>query len=172
MKKILVLVLALVMMFSLTACGGEKIGITTENWQDYFEIKQEFAVIDKMEVTGEIDGERVTNYTMLCLKEEYADRADFDDIEMNFVFMATNVFYEYSLEDGVVVKGEKAEYDPVDLGEAVSIDTYIASDEETDELLKNEYNKVVLLPSYDFEDSVGVLESIVIGKVEGTLVLE
>ena len=37
MKKLLVLILALVMMLSLTACGGEKIEITTDNWQDYFE---------------------------------------------------------------------------------------------------------------------------------------
>ena len=38
MKKILVLILALVMMLSLTACGGEKIEITTDNWQDYFDV--------------------------------------------------------------------------------------------------------------------------------------
>ena len=41
MKKLLVLILALVMIMSLTACGGETIEITTDNWQDYLLVKQE-----------------------------------------------------------------------------------------------------------------------------------
>lgn len=41
MKKLLVLILALVMVMSLTACGGETIEITTDNWQDYLLVKQE-----------------------------------------------------------------------------------------------------------------------------------
>ena len=42
MKKILVLILALVMTMSLTACGGgiEEIEITHDNWKDYLEIKK------------------------------------------------------------------------------------------------------------------------------------
>lgn len=34
------------MMLSLTACGEEKIEITTDNWQAYLEIKQVFVLED------------------------------------------------------------------------------------------------------------------------------
>ncbi|MBR6529620.1 MAG: hypothetical protein IKT62_06240 [Firmicutes bacterium] len=172
MKKLLVLILALVMMMSLTACGGEKIEITTENWRDYLEIRQEFATIDKLDAFGNVDGERVTNFTMLCLKEEYADRVASDSTDLTFTFMATNVFYEYSIEDGKIIKGEVAAYEPMDKVETITDETYLASDDETEQMLVDEYDKVVLLPTFDVEEAVGILENIVIGKFEGTLVLE
>ena len=74
MKKLLVLILALVMVMPLTACGGETIEITTDNWQDYLLVKQEIIVEDILNDFEEIETRYAKEVTFLCLKDEYAGR--------------------------------------------------------------------------------------------------
>ena len=172
MKKILVLILALVMMLSLTACGGEKIEITTDNWQDYLEIRQEFVTITETDAFGDTTGERVVNYTMLCLKGEYAGMTVSTDTELVYSFKATEVYYNYSKENGVITKTDKAKWDPVAVAETLSYDAYSGFTFDIDDMLESEYSKVAILPSAGIENSVGILEDIEIERIEGTLVLE
>ena len=68
MKKLLVLILALVMVMSLTACGGETIEITTDNWQDYLLVKQEIIVEDILNDFEEIETRYAKEVTFLCQK--------------------------------------------------------------------------------------------------------
>lgn len=75
MKKRFALLLAAVMCLSLCACGGgtqetETIEITTENWQDYFEVKLAATVYKN--AFGEID--TCFAYHYVYLKREYRDK--------------------------------------------------------------------------------------------------
>lgn len=74
MKKIIVLVMTLVMIFSLTACGGEEIEITMDNVNDYFEIKE----------LREWDKNNVTVRYAVCIKEEYTDRLNLKKTDISF----------------------------------------------------------------------------------------
>ncbi|MBR5129426.1 MAG: hypothetical protein IKU67_05180, partial [Firmicutes bacterium] len=101
MKKFLVLVLALVMMFSLAACGGEKIEITTDNWQDYLEIKQVFVLEERN--PGDMPNDPIAfNYTFLGLKDEYADKVVSDETELTVNYSAIERYYKFSVEDGQI----------------------------------------------------------------------
>lgn len=108
MKKIIALLLAVVMCFSLVACGGDKetsnnnepqeetIEITIDNWQNYLEIKEYF---DFYYVTNEF-GVPIKAHpnlrVLLTLKEEYRDYlySDFA-VEFNADYCAKDVVYNY-----------------------------------------------------------------------------
>ena len=172
MKKILVLILALVMMLSLTACGGEKIEITTDNWQDYLEIKQVF-VLEKRN-PGDVPSDPLAfNYTFLGLKDEYADKVVSDETELTVNYSAMERYYKFSVEDGQIIKGEFAtERIPFSYVDAIAGNYNLAFSRETDDMLENEYKRVVQFSSSGNFDEVGILEDIEIEKIEGTLVLE
>lgn len=172
MKKILVLVLALVMMLSLTACGSEKIEITTDNWQDYLEIKQVLLNEKQLDEFGEVNSEMAFCYTMLCLKDEYADKTVSEDTDIALTFDAVERCYEYTLDGEKVVKGDPVKREPRSIGETIGHDDYATFVRETDDYLNTEYKKVALLPGLGNTDVVGVLEDIEIERIEGTLVLE
>ena len=172
MKKLLVLVLALVMMLSLTACGSEKIEITTDNWQDYLEIKQVLLNEKQLDSFGEVNSEMAFCYTMLCLKDEYADKTVSDDTDIALTFNALERHYEYTMDGEKVVKGELIKRDPISRGETIGHDDYGTFARETDDYLNTEYKKVALLPGLGSTDFIGVLEDIEIERIEGTLVLE
>ena len=103
MKKLLVLILALVMIMSLTACGGEKIEITTDNWQDYLEFKQIYIAEDEIDDFGDVVSTRPSVYPMLCLKDAYKDMDVSDDSDIVIAYKANNVYYNCKIENGSVV---------------------------------------------------------------------
>ena len=171
MKKILVLILALVMMLSLTACGGEKIEITTDNWQDYLEIKQVFVL--EARNPGDTPSDSLAfNYTILGLKDEYADKLVSDETELTLNYSAMERYYDFSVEDGKIVKGELAGREPYSYGGTMGHDDSLAFSRETDEMLESDYKRVVQFPSSGNFDVVAILEDIEIERIEGILVLE
>ena len=78
MKKILALLLAAIMCLSLAACGKktETIEITTDNWQEYFELQY----TDTWSLNAFNEYDNVKRDVILVIKEEYASRlADNDE---------------------------------------------------------------------------------------------
>ena len=176
MKKILALLLALVMMLSLTACGGEKIEITTDNWQDYLEIRQENIIEESVNALGDVESRCVFRPAMLCLKEEYADKKVSSKTEIALEYKGTGVAYEYKFDDdGKVVIGDK--HDPISSGEknfseVIDNKTYCQREELKKQV--DAYNCVIGLYSScdDYRQWVNCLENVEVVRIEGTLVLE
>ena len=82
-------------------------------------------------------------------------------------------YYKFSVEDGQIIKGEFAtERIPFSYGGVIAGNYDIAFSRETDDMLENEYKRVVQFSSSGNFDEVGILEDIEIEKIEGTLVLE
>jgi len=111
MKKIFAMLLVLVISLSLVACGGkeelepgegqEAIEITTENWQTYFEVKDEVAVFE----TEDKDGNKtVTSAYMdkfIYLKDEYKDKFAAADITFTYKLGKQEVkTLTYTIADG------------------------------------------------------------------------
>lgn len=173
MKKVLVLILALMMMLSLTACGGEKIEITTDNWQDYLEYKQIYIAEKEVDDFGDVVGERPIAHPMLCLKDEYKDMDVSDDSDITVAYKANNVFYNCKIENGSVVVGDKAEFTPQLIDETIDNCHYVPSYQEVEDMLVNDYAKVVLFTTLVANnETIGILEDFEITRIEGTLVLE
>lgn len=100
MKKILNLLIALFMCFALVACGNNKesengsnkqdenklIEITMENWDTYFEIKDDLYV----NAVGEIYPDKV-----LVLKEDY----DVEYVQISFDYKYTNEWYFVEIDN-------------------------------------------------------------------------
>ena len=173
MKKILVLILALVMIMTLTACGSEKIEITTDNWQDYLELKNVSVLEKRVDAFGDVVEEMPFNYTMLCLKEEYSDKIVSDETEIALKYNAVENYYQYTVVDGEIVKGAlEQKYAPTNQSEAIEHAYYLAFTRETDEMLDTEYKRVVQFRSSGYPDAIAFLEDIKIERIEGTLVLE
>lgn len=173
MKKILVLILALIMMLSLTACGSEKIEITTDNWQDYLELKYVSVLEKRVDAFGDVTEEMPMNYTILCLKEEYSDKNVSDETEIALKYNGVEKYYQYTVVDGKLVKGAVAKnYNPMNVGETIGHADYLAFTRETEEMLDTEYKMVVQFRSSGYKDVISFLEDLEIERIEGTLVLE
>ena len=173
MKKILVVILALVMMLSLTACGKEEIEITTDNWQDYMEFKQIYIAEDEIDDFGDVVGTAPTAYPMLCLKDEYKDKSVSDDSSIVIAYKANNVFYNCEIKDDSVVIGDKAKYAAQPIEETIKYYTYSPNLQEVEDMLVNDYNKVAHFQTWVINnETIGILEDFEITRIEGTLVLE
>lgn len=111
MKKITALLLLLVMSFSLAACGKEKglepaegqeaIEITAENWQTYFELKDEVTVYE----TEDEDGNKVVEAAyvdkFIYLKDEYKEKFVAADITFTYKVGKQEVkTLTYNIADG------------------------------------------------------------------------
>ena len=173
MKKLLALAMALVMLFSLTACGGEKMEITTDNWQDYLEFKQIYIVEDEKDDFGDVVGEKPSNYPMLCLKDKYKGMRVLDDSDIVIAYKANNVFYNCKIEDGSVVIGDKARYASQPIDETIKYSTYVPALDEVEDMLINDYDKVAIFQTWVIDnETIATLEDFEITRIEGTLVLE
>ena len=173
MKKLLVLILALVMIMSLTACGGEKIEITTDNWQDYLEFKQIYIAEDEIDDFGDVVSTRPSVYPMLCLKDAYKDMDVSDDSDIVIAYKANNVYYNCKIENGSVVVGEKTGYRVAPIEETIKYSTYVPALDEVEDMLVNDYDKVALFTTWVINnETIGILEDFEITRIEGTLVLE
>ena len=173
MKKLSVLILALVMVMSLTACGGETIEITTDNWQDYMEFKQVYIVDKIVDDFGDVVGEKPSSYPMLCLKDEYKGMAVSDDSDIVIAYKANNVYYNCKIENGSVVVGEKTGYRVEPIDETIKYSTYVPALDEVEDMLVNDYDKVALFTTWVINnETIAILEDFEITRIEGTLVLE
>lgn len=93
MKKIIAMLLTMITSVSLVACGGEKkeiepaegqeaIEITTENWQTYFEVKDNLDVYET-----EKDGKKIVKAYIdkyIYLKDEYKDKFAVADVTFTY----------------------------------------------------------------------------------------
>lgn len=108
MKKIIALLLAVVMCFSLVACAQEDtqqnevepqeetIEITIDNWQNYLEIKEYFDFYYGKNEFGEPVEAYPNFYVLLTFKEEYRDYSYSDfAVEFNADYCAKDVVYNY-----------------------------------------------------------------------------
>jgi len=110
MKKFIAMLLMMIMSVSLVACGGkeqelepaegqEAIEITTENWQTYFEIREDVDVYET-----EKDGEKVVKAYMdkyICLKEAYKDKFSAADVTFTYKLGKQEVKkLTYNIADG------------------------------------------------------------------------
>ena len=111
MKKIIAMLLMLVMSCSLVACGGkeqelepaegqEAIEITTENWQTYFEVKDDVDVYKEKDAEGkEIVKAYMDKY--ICLKEEYKENFAVADVTFTYKLGKQEVkTLTYNIADG------------------------------------------------------------------------
>ena len=173
MKKLLALAMALVMLFSLTACGGEKIEITTDNWQDYLEFKQIYIVEDEIDGFGDVVGKRPLASPMLCLKDAYKDMDVSDESDIVIAYKANHVFYNCEIKDDSVVVGEKARYREQLTEGTVKYNNYVPRLQEVEDMLVNDYDKVTLFSTWVIDnETIDILEDFEITRIEGTLVLE
>lgn len=171
MKKIIIMILAMVVALSLTACGGEKIEITTDNWQDYLEVKEAFIVDEYVDAFGDVTDRFVFKATMLCLNDQYAGKIIADDTDIAVKFSGNITTYNCVLsDDGTVTVGEKRNSEPP-FEETVSNGMYTFVSEGAKEKLA-ENDCVVLLRTAGNRDAFGVIENLEISRIEGTLVLE
>ena len=112
MKKIYVMLLMMVMCFSLFACGKkeqglkpeenqEAIDITTENWQTYFEVKDEVAVYETTDKDGKKSVESAYVDKFIYLKEEYKEKFAAADITFTYKLGKQEVkTLTYTIADG------------------------------------------------------------------------
>ena len=161
------------MTLSLTACGSEKIEITTDNWQEYLEYKQIYIAEKEVDDFGDVVGERPIAYPMLCLKDAYKDMEVSDDSDIVIAYKANNVFYNCEIENGSVIVGDKARYTPQPIDETVKYYSYSPNLQEVEDMLVNDYDKVALFTTLVVDnETIGILEDFEITRIEGTLVLE
>lgn len=161
MKKILVLLLALIMIMSLTACGqsGEKVEITMDNWQEYLELTAEVGV--EKDDNGATD---VFGIVVLKVKDEYIVKEGY----------GTDITFEYSYD---YVVREATNFDvktgEIELGKVKSL---LYSGELEGKLTTGKYENMngsrhhyideVVLEEIYWYDNVSLI------SIEGTLVLE
>ena len=171
MKKIIVMLLAMVVALSLTACGGEKIEITTDNWQDYLEVKEAFIVDEHVDAFGDVTERFIFKATMLCLNDQYTGKTIEDDTNVAVKYSGNITVYNCVLkDDGTVTVGEKS-YSESPFEETVSRGMYTFVSEGAKETLA-ENDCVILLRSTGDREAFGVIENLEISRIEGTLVLE
>ena len=100
MKKILVLILALVMMLSLTACGEKSmtVEITEENWSEYFELSSDSKelVILRIDKNDFDEVDHVEIKDSFVLKDGY--KLGKEGFELTVGFDAIQKEYEYTLD--------------------------------------------------------------------------
>ena len=167
MKKLLVLILALVMIMSLTACGGETIEITTDNWQDYLLVKQEIIVEDILNDFEEIETRYAKEVTFLCLKDEYAGRNVSRVTNISVEYKCTMQSYRCSFGADGTPKVEEKIFSPYDFSDIIKNSNYDNAYEALDE-----YKLVLVIDNGGGESSVEMKEDFEITRIEGTLVLE
>ena len=129
MKKNLVLILATLMCISLCACGGsesvsgdntdkkteeKEIEITMDNWQEYFEIKEDIigTQIEK-NAFDEIEKINIDYDVIFCLKEEYADK--FISVDIALEYIPHNIvvkLFTYNYADDTIESVVTNESDP------------------------------------------------------------
>lgn len=86
MKKFVICLLCLCMVFSLSACGTDKTPITSEDFISYFEEKDGFEVFDRGIENGryncviEADSEDGYDVFLYVYKEEYQAEDDFPEL--------------------------------------------------------------------------------------------
>ena len=112
MKKTVAMLLVLVMSLSVVACGGKEkelkpgegqvaIDVTTENWQEYFEIKDEVAVYEAEDKDGNKVVESAYVDKFIYLKEEYKDNFVTADIKFTYKLGKQEVkTLTYTIADG------------------------------------------------------------------------
>ena len=165
MKKILVLILALVMTMSLTACGGgiEEIEITHDNWKDYLEIKNIPVYDDEYDTAY--------HYTLLCLKDEYADKNIFEGTDLSIDYSALLSHYDYTVEDGEIVVGNLRPENDGFKGGTFKWDDFGVHSMDAVEYIENKCAPVVTFETFGNKDYIVIFDYLEV-DVRGTLVLE
>ena len=183
MKKVLVIILTLIMVLALVACGGpsvenlpKEVEITVDNWDDYLEIKeiQTWKYDESGEVT--IVGDYVT---VIALKDKYSSKVISKETALDFEYTANvkELLMMYDAEnlevDYVDPVGQKVEAIPVTNTTAYEkMSTFETFAAETYEQVTKECQPVGLLLMSPLPLKANVYEDVKITTAEGTLVFE
>lgn len=165
MKKLLALLLAAVMCLSLAACGKktETIEITTDNWQEYFELQY----TDTWSLNAFNEYDDVKRDVILVVKEEYASRlADNDENTLIIDFSCDTSIWSATVDfeaQTYTLTGEKRKAEAFQEIQTISV---------------NELSEPRVLSNISFqpytEDGVRYImlcENEYINRIEGTLTL-
>ncbi len=88
-NKLMLLLLVLLLCLGLMGCTPtQTIEITKDNWQDFFELRQEM----RFEENDFGDVNIASNLWLLCVREEYLDKIDMETLELHTVHTVT--FFE------------------------------------------------------------------------------
>ncbi len=183
MKKVLVLILALVIMMSLNACGGpsvdnlpKEVEITVDNWDDYLEIKE--IQTWKYDESGKAYGVGQC-VTVIALKDKYSSKVISEETVLDFEYTANvkELMMTYDLENLEVTfmdpptgEAQAVEvtnttgYDKIAVFKDIALYTY--------EQVTKECQPVGLFLINPFGMKANVYEDVELTKAEGTLVFE
>ena len=158
MKKILSVVLVIIMMLTIVACGNEEkleptprtkeIIITLDNWDTYFEVtKKEEEVINKYNELVNID----TEY-YFTLKNEFGSYLEGTSINVEISFKMTTMAYKLDLANRKILWGEtdgETETDTVELHIAYFYSDHIIGDRNlSSSMYKRQYSDFKVLRIY------------------------
>ena len=143
--------------------GPETVTVTTENWQDYFEI-----VTDEYWIRNDFgDFSDVRLQTILCIKEEYADRVNWERSSVNFGYSYTAKIRFCSVDfDNQTLSMGGVRFIAAQYDETFALPDYVGENDLD--------NAVYLMYSgyYNENDKMmDVMENYEVTRVEGTLTI-